>query len=130
VLPMRSRWPESLGSARVGEGVQLSAAARARPGELTTAAADEIELNQSSGPMASLPQPPRALTGVRPDGLSSYHRSDIGMGEPASSSRPVRSEVVAGVGDLYDSSNVLLSPCHALHLLDHLLALTRPRGEE
>ena len=24
---------------------------------------------------------PRALTGVRPEGLSSYHRSDIGMGE-------------------------------------------------
>ena len=31
-LKVRSRWPESLGSARVGEGVQLSAAARARPG--------------------------------------------------------------------------------------------------
>jgi hypothetical protein len=92
--------------------------------------ADEIELNQSSGRMASLPQPPRALTGVRPEGLSSYHRSDIGMGEPASSSRPVGSVVVAGVGELRDSSNVLLSPCHALHLLEHLLALTRRRGEE
>jgi predicted nucleic acid-binding protein len=41
LIEVRSRWPESLGSARVGEGVQLSAAARARPGELTTAAAEE-----------------------------------------------------------------------------------------
>ena len=31
--------------------------------------------------VAMLPRPPRALTGVRPEGLSSYHRSDIGMGE-------------------------------------------------
>jgi hypothetical protein len=87
-------------------------------------------MNPACTMVAMLPQPPLALTGVRPEGLSSYHRSDIGMGEPASSSRPVGSVLVAGVGELRDSSNVLLSPCHALHLLEHLLALTRRRGEE
>jgi hypothetical protein len=94
VLPMRSRRPESLGSARVGEGVQPAVWPRRRRPSLAS-------------------------------------RSGGCRGErTARSSRPIRSVVVAGVGDLYDSSNVLLSPRHALHLLEHLLALTRRRGEE
>ena len=48
--------------------------------------------------------------------------------------RGVRSEVVAGVSDLQDSSNVLLKVrlrfWLALQLLDYLLALIRRRGEE
>ena len=38
-------------------------------------------MNRACTMVAMLPRPPRALTGVRPEGLSSYHRSDIGMGE-------------------------------------------------
>jgi hypothetical protein len=44
--------------------------------------------------------------------------------------RGVGLEVVAGVGDLQDRSNVLLSPRIALQFLDDLLALIRRRGEE
>jgi hypothetical protein len=41
-------------------------------------------MNPACTMVAMLPRPPwpsRALTGVRPEGLLSYHRSDIGMGE-------------------------------------------------
>jgi hypothetical protein len=52
------------------------------------------------------------------------------MAEPASSSCPVGSVVVAGGGGLCGNSKVLLSRRHGRHLLGHLLALSRRRGEE
>jgi hypothetical protein len=42
----------------------------------------------------------------------------------------VCSVVVAGVSDLHDQSNVLLSPRKALRLLGHVLALIQRRGKK